>query len=85
VSLSARYVGKQYTDNFKNQANSVGAFFVSDAMASYRLEHLIDNINIELRLYVNNLLDTLYATYGEGDQFFVGATRNAFLNLAIDL
>lgn len=85
ASLSGRYVGKQYTDNFKNEANTVDAYFVSDAFAMYSLVDVVDNIDIELRVHVNNLFDNLYATYGEGEQFFVGATRNVFCNLAINL
>lgn len=85
VSLSGRYVGKQYTDNFKNDANTVDAYFVSDASAMYTFDDVVDDIDVELRLHVNNIFDRLYATYGEGEQFFVGATRNVFFNLAINL
>jgi hypothetical protein len=41
--------------------------------------------SLEIRLQVNNLFDALYATYGEGEQFFVAAERNAFLNLAVSI
>jgi iron complex outermembrane receptor protein len=85
ISLSGRYVGKQYTDNFKNEANTVDAYFVSDASAMYTFGSIADNIGVELKVHVNNLFDHLYATYGEGNQLFVGATRNVFFNLAINL
>jgi outer membrane receptor for ferric coprogen and ferric-rhodotorulic acid len=41
--------------------------------------------SLEVKLQVNNLFDTLYAMYGEGEQFFVGAERNAFLNLTVGI
>jgi iron complex outermembrane receptor protein len=85
VSLNGRYVGKQYTNNFKNKANTVDAYFVSDASAMYKFDNIVDNVGVELKLHVNNIFDNLYATYGEGDQFFVGAARNVFFNLAINL
>ncbi|MFN0157478.1 MAG: TonB-dependent receptor [Bacteroidota bacterium] len=85
VSLAGRFVGKQYTDNFKNETNTVDAYFVSDGWIAYTMEDLFDDVNIEAKLQVNNLSDRLYAAYGEGDQFFVGAERNMFFNLSIHL
>ncbi len=85
ASLSGRYVGKQYTDNFRNEANTVDPYFVSDFLIMYTLDNLVDNIGVELKLAVNNLFDHLYATYGEGKDFFVGAERNAFFNLTLNL
>ena len=83
ISWSGRYVGKQYTDNFKDEANTVDPFFVSDAWTSYTFTHVIDNVDVEAKLQVNNIFNKLYVAYGEGDAFFVGAERNAFFNLAI--
>ncbi len=85
ISLSARFVGKQYTDNFKDEANTVDPYFVSDAFAAYTFIDLIDNVDVECKLQVNNMLDCLYAAYGEGAAFFVAAERNVFFNLAINL
>jgi len=85
TSLRGRYVGKQYTDNFKNEENAVDPYFVSDAWISYRLNDIIDGIGIETKFQVNNVFDTLYAAYGEGSSFFVGAERNVFFNLSIHL
>jgi iron complex outermembrane receptor protein len=85
ASVSGRYVGKQYTDNFKNEENTVDPFFVSDAWVSYRLVNLVENVSIEAKVQVNNIFDRLYAAYGEGDQFFVAAERNAFFNLNINI
>ncbi|HET6273500.1 MAG TPA: TonB-dependent receptor, partial [Bacteroidota bacterium] len=85
LSWSGRYVGKQHTDNFKDEANTVDPFFVSDAWCAYTFRNVTDGIDVEARVQVNNVFDTLYAAYGEGASFFVGAERNAFFNLAIRL
>lgn len=84
-SLAARYVGKQYTDNFKNPEHTVDPYVVSDLSVSYRFERLFGDVSIEAKVQVNNLFDALYAAYGEGIQFFVGAERNAFVNVTVNL
>ncbi len=85
LSLSGRYIGRQYTDNFKDESNTVDAYAVSDFAALYTFVDLVDDVDIELKLQVNNIFDTLYASYGEGTQFFVGAERNVFFNIGINL
>jgi len=85
VSLFARFVGKQYTDNLQDEANTVDPCFVTDAGMSYQFDGLPGGTKAEVKLQVNNVFDVLYAAYGEGTQFFVGAERNAFINLAITL
>ena len=52
---------------------------------SYTFAHLADDVSIEAKLQVNNLFDALYAAYGEGTQFFVGAERNVLFHLTISL
>jgi outer membrane receptor for ferric coprogen and ferric-rhodotorulic acid len=78
-------VGKQYTDNFKNELNTVDPYVVSDGFIVYRMGDIGGNVGIEAKLQVNNIFDRLYAAYGEGNAFFVGAERNVFFNLAINL
>jgi iron complex outermembrane recepter protein len=85
LSLSGRYVGKQYTDNFSNEGHTVDPFFVSDASGSFTFERVFSDVDLMLRLQVNNVFDTLYATYGEGAQFFVGAERNMYFGLTVNL
>jgi len=85
LSVSGRYVGKHYTDNFQNEHRTVDPFFVSDAFASYTFVNLFNDVDIEARVQVQNLFDVLYAAYGEGDQFFVGAERNVFVQLSFTL
>jgi outer membrane receptor protein involved in Fe transport len=84
-SLSARYIGKQYTDNLKNEERTVDPFFVADASCSWLFSGVLDDVNVEAKMQVNNIFDALYAAYGEGDQFFVGAGRNAYIQIAIML
>jgi iron complex outermembrane receptor protein len=85
LSLSGRYVGKQYTDNFRNDVNSADPFWVGDAWCSYTIRDLPGGTSLEAKVQVNNVFNRLYAAYGEGGQFFVGAERNAFFNLALTL
>jgi iron complex outermembrane receptor protein len=81
LSLSGRFVGRQYTDNFADAEHTVDPYFVSDGALSYRLDRVAEGVGLEAKLQVNNLFDTLYAAYGEGTQFFVGAERDVFFNL----
>lgn len=85
VSLSGRYVGKHYTDNFRNELRTVDPFFVSDAFVSYTFVRFMNDVDLEARVHVQNLFDVLYAAYGEGDQFFVGAERNVFVQFTLTL
>lgn len=85
VSFSGRYQGRFYTDNFKNDNNTVDPFVVVNAWASLSIGGTSGMPSLEIRLQVNNVFDALYATHGEGEQFFVGAERNAFLNLAVGI
>ena len=82
---STRYVGKQYTDNFSDERNTVDPFAVSNAALIWRVGSDDADVRLEAKLQVNNLFDKLYAAYGEGEEFFVGAERNAFFNLLLTL
>jgi iron complex outermembrane receptor protein len=90
LSLSGRFVGKQYADNLNTESQVVDPFFVSDASASYKFDNVVSNIGVEAKIQVNNIFDTLYAAFGNKRdastfQYFVGAERNAFFNVAITL
>ncbi len=85
VSLSGRFVGKQYTDNYKDEENTVDPSFVSDGWMSYLLRDVIDDADLEAKIQVNNIFDRLYASYGEGSSFFVGAERDFFFMLGVSL
>jgi len=85
LSVSGRYVGKQYTDNFRDELRTVDPFFVSDAFGSYTFVDLLDDVDVEARVQVQNLFNAFYAAYGEGDQFFVGAERGVYFQLSVTL
>jgi iron complex outermembrane receptor protein len=84
-SWNSRYVGKQYTGNFKEESSTVDPAFLQNASLSWALDGLIGDTHLLARIQVNNVFDVLYAAYGEGNQFFVGPERNAFFNLALTM
>ena len=85
LAVTGRYMGRQHTDNFRNEANTVDPFVLSNFWGSYRFIDGLGDVDIEARVQVNNLFNARYAAYGEGEQFFVGAERNAFFSLVLYL
>ncbi|MFQ5627966.1 MAG: TonB-dependent receptor domain-containing protein, partial [bacterium] len=84
VSLILKYVGKQYTDNFKNEENSVDVYEVLNFSMRYDLGKLgFRGLTIQAR--VNNLLNKKFLAHGEGVDFFPAATRNGFVSLQYEL
>jgi iron complex outermembrane receptor protein len=99
-SILLQYVGDQFTDNFGDMTtavvggktyelrtydNKVDAYAVLNLTASYRLGERFGLNGVELKLQVNNLLNNLYAMYGNGAEFFPAAERNAFFGLSVNL
>ncbi|MAT38549.1 MAG: TonB-dependent receptor [Ectothiorhodospiraceae bacterium] len=85
ASLSWKYVGDQYTDNFQNDDHRVEPYTNLDMIVGYRIPDVFGLKAIELRGAVYNVLDDLYATSGEGGAFFVAAERNYMFDVAFDL
>jgi iron complex outermembrane receptor protein len=100
ASLSAQYVGEQFTDNFgemdvavvggkryqlKTYDNRVDPYLVVNFTASHRFGDVPGLSGLELKLQVNNLFNKLYAMYGSGEEFFPAAERNAFLGISVNL
>jgi iron complex outermembrane recepter protein len=85
ASLSMKYVGEQFTDNFENQDHKVDPFTVMNATLGYRLMDVFGLRALNLRLGVYNVLDKLYAASGEGNEFFVAAERNYMFDIAFEL
>ncbi len=83
--LTLKYVGEQYTDNYENPENRVDPYSVLNASIGYRTPPVMGLRSVDLRLTVNNILDRLYAQSGEGNQFFVAAERNFFVDLVLNL
>ncbi len=83
--LTWKYVGDQYTDNTQRDDLKVDAFTVLNASVRYGLPPVFGMRSLDLRLSVNNVFDQLYAQSGEGDQFFVAAERNYFVDIVLGI
>lgn len=99
LSLSANYVGKQFTDNFDKKLNEllikypkmvsyndnvVPDYFVINFDARYKFEiPYLGKVTIFGR--INNLFNRLYAAYGIGNEFFPAAERNFFGGVELSL
>jgi iron complex outermembrane receptor protein len=85
VSLAVQHVGKQYTDNFKNEENTVDPYTVFNGMAGYSFKRGPVLPGLSLQLHVQNIFNKLYLTHGEGDEFFPAAERQVFVNAKYEL
>lgn len=71
-SLSGKYVGKQYMDNFNTVESEVPAYFVSSlrVLKGFRLrrygadDHIVGNRDLEVSLNIDNLTNNRYYSYG---------------------
>ena len=86
-----QYLGDSYTDNFGDfslrpvKDNKLDPFTVFNFDMTYKLRNLLGLGAVDMKLQINNLFDKLYASLGEGDEFFPAAERNAFFSLQFDL
>ncbi len=83
--LSMKHVGKQYTDNLKNEENTVDAYTVFNGVIAVDLSRYSGASGLMLQLHFQNLFDTLYITHGEGTSFFPAAERQIFANVKVNL
>ena len=84
VSVSAKYVGSFYTDDFKIEADKNDAYTVFNVEAIYKLPP-IASANATLRGEIRNLLNTLYTQTGDGNLFFPAAERNFVVGITVQL
>jgi iron complex outermembrane receptor protein len=91
-SLSLQHVGEFYTDNNQNPGTrtpdpgrTVNEYTVVHAWATLKLPTGSWARTLELQIQVNNLFNRLYASHGEGDEFFPAAERNIFASLRFGL
>ncbi len=78
--LYGKYVGNQYIDDVNTPDLAIDPYFLFNLSGWLQ----IDQVRVTAR--VNNLLDTLYATYGYnyyGGYYWPGATRN--INVAVEV
>jgi iron complex outermembrane receptor protein len=83
-SVSVKYVGSFYTDNFKNPQNRNDAYTVVNAQLLYTFPRVL-GVDFTLRGEVRNLLNRLYFMSGEGNAFFPAAERNYVLGVTLNL
>ncbi len=83
-SISFKYVGAFYTDNFKNPQNKNDTYTVANAQLLYTFPHVF-GVNLGLRGEVRNIFNRLYFLSGEGDTFFPAAERNYVLGVTLNL
>ena len=92
LTLSGKYVGKQYWDNTQNEDRCIPAWFVTDLSLSHSFPLPFGTLGVSV--YVNNLLDKEYYAYAwvyrawEGSEYleaglYPQATRNAMLKLSL--
>jgi iron complex outermembrane receptor protein len=92
ASLSLQHVGEFYTDNNQNPGTrtpdpgrTVNEYTVVHAWATLKLPAGSLARTLELQIQINNLFNRLYASHGEGDEFFPAAERNIFASLRFGL
>ncbi len=91
AGLSVQHVGDFYTDNFQHPdggvvdpSRRVDARTVCAAWGTVAVPSILAR-GLEFQIQVNNVFDVIYATNGEGDEFFPAARRNLFASLRLNL
>jgi iron complex outermembrane recepter protein len=82
LMLYGKYVGKQYIDYTNTEDLAIDPYLIFNISGWLQF----DQVRVTAR--VNNLLDTLYATYGYnyyGGYYWPGATRNISLAIQVQL
>lgn len=100
LSASARFVGEFYTDNFAESLpalllkypsitnytdNVVDSYLVVNVFGSYEFNTAPYFENVKLFFQINNIFDSLYASYGIGNEFFPAAERNFLCGIKLSL
>ena len=90
LTLSGKYVGKQYWDNTQNESRCIPAFFVTDLSLAHSFPLPTGSLGVSL--YVNNLLNRAYYAYAwvyrawEGSEYTeAGLYPQALRNLMVKL
>jgi iron complex outermembrane recepter protein len=89
LGIAMQHVGEFYTDNFQkpsspNLAKTVDARTIWNSWLSYELP-ISSTQSIEIQIQMNNVFDLVYASHGEGDDFFPAADRNFFASIKVNL
>ena len=84
LSLSSRYVSRQYLDNTENLSRSLDPFFVQDTRITYTKKGK-NNKEWSINVYINNLFDTQYEPNGYTFSYISGGqltTENYYFPMA---
>ena len=92
TSLALQHVGEFYSDNFQNPRKgtpdperTINAYTVVNGWMSYRFFPATLLPSVEMRVQINNIFNSIYASNAEGDEFYPAAERNFFASLKFDL
>jgi iron complex outermembrane recepter protein len=83
-TLSAKYVGSFYTDNFNLEENQNSDYTVVNCEASWKLPSF-GGTSLTIRGAVSNLFNRLYFTNGDGNAFYPAAERSYRLGLRAEI
>jgi iron complex outermembrane receptor protein len=86
IGVTGRYVGAMYGDLTNSSLFHNDPYGVVDAMLGYKEKNVLGLQYVELRIEVNNILNTFYTSYVEsGTGFFVAAPRHGYATIQIAL
>jgi len=100
AQLTAKYVGKFYSDNYGSKINEylskypnfinysdnkVNPYFLTNFFVSYKFSAEPVFNNIKIFAQINNVFDNLYAAYAIGQEFFPAAERNFLFGMKLGL
>jgi len=85
-SLTGRYIGAMYGDLTNSDLFRNDPYGVIDGMFAYREKNILGLQYVEVRVQIDNILNTFYTSYVEsGTGFFVAAPRHGFATIQIGL
>ncbi|MBE0667551.1 MAG: TonB-dependent receptor, partial [Bacteroidales bacterium] len=77
LNLNGKYVGKQYFDNTKSSERTIDRYFVSNMSVNYKV-NLMKKREIDLRLLVSNLFNTMYENNAYGGMWTEGGVEKTW-------
>jgi iron complex outermembrane receptor protein len=94
LSVWAHHEGKKYSNNFEGRwylsgeqrpETVVDSYTVLNASVSWHIDRFWELKNLDMMFQIFNLTDKLYASHGDGDDFFPAATRNVYMGITLGL
>lgn len=78
INASGKYVGQQYLDNTQSEDRSLDAFTNIDLNINYQNSEIKGAKNLNVGLYLNNVLNQFYAPNGYTFSGILGGQRQSF-------